>query len=243
MSCHGIEGQGGMSAEDLARMNKVLRHRLGNFISGIKTSISLVQQEVKGVIEPELEEYFPLIIRECVLLEELNHRMTLLFDKVQPGGVTTVKQIVEKLLREAGARFPSVAVRVEISEAVAGMTVQGDEAVATALLEIMKNAMEAAGRSEVCVQAAVVGDRLQFRISDGGAGVAGGDLDKIFLSFYTTKSKHLGIGLPIARRLLAAAGGDVSVLPVDYKGFAIGVTIPVMQRAGDNGELIADNKV
>ena len=214
-------------AEDLLRMNRVLRHRLGNFISGIKTSMSLVSQELKDIAPPEVSEYFPLIIKECCLLEELTKRMNLVFDDIQMGGVAPVKHVLEKTLKEIKAWSPSADIRVEAGDEISSIKVDGDSALSSALSEIVKNACEAAPRGSVHVKVISENNWVKFKIVDSGAGVPEGDLEKIFLPFYTTKSKHLGIGLTIARRLLAIAGGNVSAFSGEGKGFYLEVAVPV----------------
>ena len=215
-------------AEDLSRMNRVLRHRLGNFISGIKTSMSLVSQELKDIAPPEVAEYFPLIIKECCLLEELTKRMNLVFDDVQTGGVAPVGNVLEKVLVEVRAWAPSADIRVDFGgDDDSEMKVDGFIVLSSALIEIVKNAYESAPRGAVHLKVLSENNRVKFKIIDGGAGVPVDDLEKIFLPFYTTKSKHLGIGLTIARRLLAMINGDVSAFSGEGQGFYLEVTVPV----------------
>jgi len=48
------------------------------------------------------------------------------------------------------------------------------------------------------------------RISDTGSGISPGDLNRLFIPFFTTKSRGYGIGLALVQKILVAHGGDVS---------------------------------
>jgi signal transduction histidine kinase len=50
-----------------------------------------------------------------------------------------------------------------------------------------------------------------LRVSDTGKGIAREDLQRVFIPFFTTKSRGYGIGLAIVQKVLVAHGGDVAV--------------------------------
>jgi PAS domain S-box-containing protein len=52
--------------------------------------------------------------------------------------------------------------------------------------------------------------RVVFSIRDSGPGIAEKDMDKLFESFFTTKSAGMGIGLAICRSIITAHGGSIS---------------------------------
>lgn len=216
-----------MGADDLIRMNSVLRHRLRNFISGIKTSMSLVSREVEGVVSPDVAEYFPLIARECDSLETLTARMGQVFDVQPAGGVSAVEKVLVKMLGDVKSGIPAADIRVDVAKTVARLHVACDSAVSTALAEIVRNACEAAPRDTVTVQVSAVNDMVNFKVMDGGAGVPADVQDKIFFPFFTTKSRHIGVGLTIAKRFIAIAGGSISIIHDSGKGFTLEVAVPV----------------
>jgi len=95
------------------------------------------------------------------------------------------------------------------------------------LLEIVKNAYEASPRSLITLKFHVEDRFAVVTVIDVGPGVQDDDRNKIFLPFFTTKSKHVGIGLTIARRLLTLAGGRVSLKDGVKMGFALEVMVPI----------------
>lgn len=83
------------------------------------------------------------------------------------------------------------------------------------ILNLLRNAMEAidlatgAGlRRTIDVAIALnARDEVQVEVADSGVGIAEGDLERVFESFYSTKSSGLGVGLAICRKLIEAHGG------------------------------------
>lgn len=51
------------------------------------------------------------------------------------------------------------------------------------------------------------------RVGDRGAGIAAGDLARVFEPFFTTRpvGKGTGLGLPVARDIVRAHGGDITI--------------------------------
>jgi two-component system, NtrC family, sensor histidine kinase HydH len=54
-------------------------------------------------------------------------------------------------------------------------------------------------------------DQVEVRFADTGAGIPEEAKDRIFIPFYTTKSKGTGLGLAISQRIVKAHGGNIEV--------------------------------
>jgi signal transduction histidine kinase len=52
-------------------------------------------------------------------------------------------------------------------------------------------------------------------------------LNRIFESFYTTKSEGIGMGLTISRSIIEARGGQLSAAANDGPGATFGFALPV----------------
>jgi nitrogen fixation/metabolism regulation signal transduction histidine kinase len=98
--------------------------------------------------------------------------------------------------------------------------VRADEAMLRrALLNLLRNAAEAihddAAERRVSVRGSAVRDAdgrdwVSLEVEDTGAGVAEEDLQRIFIPFFTTKSKGHGVGLALAHRVATDHGGTLS---------------------------------
>lgn len=103
---------------------------------------------------------------------------------------------------------------------------------AQVLDNILGNAISYAGEgAEVWVQLED-GDPVRLTIRDSGQGIRPEDLPYIFDSFYradaarTPGDGHSGLGLSIARRLVQAHGGDLTVCSEEGKGTTVTIQIP-----------------
>ncbi|HUJ27620.1 MAG TPA: ATP-binding protein [Myxococcales bacterium] len=54
-------------------------------------------------------------------------------------------------------------------------------------------------------------DQVEVRFADTGAGIPEDALDRIFIPFYTTKTKGTGLGLAISQRIVKGHGGTIEV--------------------------------
>jgi C4-dicarboxylate-specific signal transduction histidine kinase len=64
-------------------------------------------------------------------------------------------------------------------------------------------------------------------VTDNGAGIAAGLLERIFDSFFTTKPHGLGVGLSVSREIVVAHGGRIEALNRAEGGAVFRVTLPM----------------
>jgi PAS domain S-box-containing protein len=70
-------------------------------------------------------------------------------------------------------------------------------------------------------------DSIFIAIEDTGAGFAPGHIDRIFDTFFTTKSHGMGMGLAICRTIIEAHGGSLSASPGDPHGAVFRIVLPI----------------
>lgn len=63
-------------------------------------------------------------------------------------------------------------------------------------------------------------------IADSGPGIAKEDASRIFLPFYSTKERGMGLGLPIALRIIRQHDGELKLMEEGEKGTAFALTVP-----------------
>jgi two-component system sensor histidine kinase PilS (NtrC family) len=76
------------------------------------------------------------------------------------------------------------------------------------------------------------GDVVEIAFHDTGEGIAAGNLDKIFLPFFTTKKQGSGLGLAAVHRIVDLHGGWIKVESHPPHGARFVVCLP---RSGDDG--------
>lgn len=80
-------------------------------------------------------------------------------------------------------------------------------------LNVIKNSLEAlvdVKDARVNIDVKIKRKYVYVNILDNGIGIDKNDIDKIFDSFYTTKSKGTGLGLYICREIIVKHGGSIS---------------------------------
>lgn len=70
-------------------------------------------------------------------------------------------------------------------------------------------------------------DQLEIRVRDNGPGLTPRARREVFEPFFTTKAKGTGLGMAIARRILDAHGGSISVGDSPAPGAEFVLTLPI----------------
>jgi histidine kinase/DNA gyrase B/HSP90-like ATPase len=96
------------------------------------------------------------------------------------------------------------------------------------LLNLLVNALRyTPAEGVVAIAAQVRPQRIEIRVHDTGSGVAPEDLPRIFERFQKgSDSRGSGLGLPIARKLVLAHGGDIGIASTPGQGTEITVSLP-----------------
>jgi signal transduction histidine kinase len=67
---------------------------------------------------------------------------------------------------------------------------------------------------------------MRIEVADTGRGIDEADRERLFQPFYTTKPTGMGMGLVIARSIVEAHGGSLSVASQAGRGAIFQVTFP-----------------
>ncbi|MEJ0075635.1 MAG: ATP-binding protein [Alphaproteobacteria bacterium] len=140
-----------------------------------------------------------------------------------------IAEVVELTLGEAAKN--GVAVRTELGEglpAIQGNRVQLQQV----MLNLIVNAVEAMsqmrdGPRELLISTRADADCVLVAVRDSGPGFSEGAIERVFETFYTTKSGGLGMGLSICRSIVEDHGGRLWAAANEPKGAAFQFTIPV----------------
>ena len=233
-----------MDADDLVRMNSVLRHRLRNFASGVRNAVSLLSVEIEGKLPPESMEYFPLIKGECDRLADMTQRMSLLFDPEFPADSQAVgsnrdESVIDFLTRltdEIHTGFPAATISHAVEPSAQNTAVPATHAARIAIIEAVRNSIESDANGEIIISCSHNKGLLRFEVIDYGAGANEEDIPRVFDPFFSKRSRHLGIGLTIARNVLIGSGGNVNFESVPGAATTLCIELPLEQAPNDSGE-------
>jgi len=123
--------------------------------------------------------------------------------------------------------------KVEIAASLPAVSMDA-EALGRALFNLLDNAVKYSGESrEMMLRASADADEIRWQVVDNGLGISPEDRPRVFERFFRSKQaadphiKGSGIGLTIAKHIVEAHGGTISVESEIGRGSTFTVTIPV----------------
>jgi signal transduction histidine kinase len=162
--------------------------------------------------------------------------------------ISAATRIVSDLLDYAAGRGPILA-PVEVCDLVAEalsvapppdgvqvvqrgepLVVDADrDQIRQALLNLITNAYDAMpGGGVLTVSTASVPGSAQITVTDTGTGMDEQTRDSIFTPFFTKKTRGIGLGLAVTKRVVEANGGMIAVQSMPGAGSSFTVTLPVL---------------
>jgi signal transduction histidine kinase len=149
----------------------------------------------------------------------------------QPHFAPTALRPLVVAVAELLSNDPAVAaVRVEVTGD--GQPVSADaELLKIVFLNLLLNGAHAMqGQGTITVSFADANGECRMVFADTGPGIPADVRDKVFVPFFTTKSRGTGLGLPTAKRIVEAHHGTISIdCPADG-GTTVQIRLPVQLR-------------
>jgi signal transduction histidine kinase len=228
----------------LARVYNAVTHDLKAPLNAMVLNLDLLQGALRrgeGTSEAEESEQYLAVLREE--LERLDRSLLALLSETTPAGRgreefdarAMVREIERLLLPQArqqrvalAARLPGTALRI------AGQR----DRLKQAILNVAINALEAmaeGGELELRLEARpdeVLPDHAEVLITDSGPGIPEEMRQRIFDMHYTTKTSGTGIGLYVARSIVEAHGGEISVDSAPGRGTEFRLRVPALRMNG-----------
>ena len=150
----------------------------------------------------------------------------LLMSRLDAGVHTDLSQKVDlvALAAEECARYEDCAVSGGAPE-IAG----NPDLLRRMIRNLLENARKY-GAPPISVAFEVADRAISMTVSDGGAGIAEAEREKVFQPFYRAADKQnvkgYGLGLPLVRQIAEAHGGSAAVVAEEAAGSAIRITLP-----------------
>lgn len=101
------------------------------------------------------------------------------------------------------------------------------------LLNLFNNALEAMPQGgSLTLRAGCTADRICLAVSDTGRGIPAEQVPLLFSPFHSTKPEGTGLGLYLAREIVAAHQGEITVTSAPGVGTTFTVLLPLLTLAG-----------
>jgi signal transduction histidine kinase len=207
-------------------------HEIRNPLNAMGMGLQRLKREFLPRDESKREEYISfmeLILREIRRVDEIIEQFLTLS---RPFQLNLRESSLQDLLKKLITLFREEAISLEISlhtdiSSDLPLIKMDPERLTQALINIMKNGMQAIGHGGILsVETHSFKDRVEMIVSDTGTGIPPEQMEKIFNYYYTTKEKGVGLGLPIAHRIIEAHGGQLRVESQLGLGTKVTVILP-----------------
>ncbi|GAB4228357.1 MAG: nitrogen fixation sensor histidine kinase GnfL [Deltaproteobacteria bacterium] len=241
LSFVGQDERAAVSAEEMQVLAYGIAHEIKNPLAGILGAAQWILR-AEGA-DADRDDGVRLILREAQRINDLVEKM-LEMGKTppppRPFSLPPLLREAEQLLRsEARAQGKEIRFDLLVDPSIPPVLGHPDT-VYRALLNVLKNAVEAIERSgtvriearmNVNYRFAVGRGRkrsfLEVEIADSGAGMTDEELRKALLPFYTTKPKGTGLGLAMARQAVSRHGGKLEIRSTRGAGTTVRISLPV----------------
>ena len=210
----------------VGEMASAVAHSIRNPLASIRTSVELaLDEDPRGGFAEPARDIVTQVDRIDAWLREL-----LSFSK--PGSVrrerVDLNAAVRGALAAASLDLGRKSIAAKASLADPAPAALADAGVLEQVLQsIVGNAVDAlpqGGRLEVSTLQEEAGAAIVVR--DHGPGIAAKDLANVFKPFYTTKARGVGLGLPLARRLVERMGGTLTLDSIPGEGTTVRIALP-----------------
>ncbi len=211
-------------------------HEFKTPLASIRGAVELLEEDHERMSAAERRRFLGNIDAAAVRLQRLVTRLAELAraGALRPGETRTplADALRSAVMRqESAGRAPSL----ELTEPLPEVAVAFD-VLAEVLGNLIDNARRHGGEDVHVVVRAHTGEgelagMAVVEVEDDGVGIAEGDVERVFLPFFTTarETGGSGLGLPIVRALLESYGGAITLLPTET-GTCFRLLLPASPR-------------
>jgi signal transduction histidine kinase len=202
-------------------------HELRNPLGVIESSLYILRQRVG---EDERSQKHVTRIGEQLGLA--NGIISALLDMIRDRPLSRDKVLVDDVLASVlGAASPRAQVEVRGIDTLPPIEADAGQ-VRQVLMNLVQNADHAAGpEGKVWISGKVDGGYVEISVEDSGPGVDVETRRRLFEPLITTKSKGIGLGLALVKRIVVRHGGDVAYAPRSSGGARFVVRLPIVSPA------------
>ncbi len=237
----------------LGEMSAGIAHELRNSMGTIMGYVKLLSKQ--NQVEQSSKEILSTITSEInsmdlIIKELLNYGKPVSLSLSKVDLIKIIRTSIDSAIGRLPVNKPQIKPQIKIDVKISApdyMHVYVDEVlIRQALQNLIQNAVDAmpAGgsliidvrdyRAESFLPSAEgiqteLREGVEIFISDTGAGISEENLDKIFLPFFTTKSRGTGMGLALVHKIILTHGGNIKADSREGRGTTFRIYLPWLQ--------------
>lgn len=194
----------------LAQLAGGLAHQLRNAVAGARMALQLHQRRCASAPQ---DQSLAVALRQLSLTEtQVKGLLSLGRGELGPPQISDINQLADDVALLVQPACEHALVSLDVDRASDPVLVKAElESLRAALLNLVTNAIEAAGSGGVVtIKSARLKDTALVEVGDTGGGPAAAVADSLFDPFVTTKPEGVGLGLALARQVALDHGGRLS---------------------------------
>ena len=220
------------TAQRLAQMGEMMAdmaHEIKNPLQVISGRAQIALME--GPKMESVKEGLEIILEQCNRMNDLIQRF-LYFSKPAKGDFKEIdiNESLEYVLHLIEHPYSLRNINIKKEYATSPPKLKIDEKrMHEVFLNLVNNSADAMPPEggTITVHTQVEGDNIRVDIKDTGSGMPEEDLKKIFDSFFTTKEKGTGLGVPLCYNIIKAHHGDLKFESEVGKGTTATIYLPI----------------
>jgi PAS domain S-box-containing protein len=227
----GQTAQRAMLAATTASIAHEIKQPLGAIVANAEAALRWLERTPPDVADAR--ETLADIAADGLRASEIIQSVRAMFVRSEPDGEPLdVNALIDDTVAIVRGETEAAGVTLRVEPAAAPPQVVAHRGqIQQVILNLVANAVDAmrvVERERVLTIRAepLVPDGVAVTVADTGPGIAPENRDRIFTTFFTTKSDGMGMGLAICRSIVEAHGGRLSVAPRAPHGSAFRVELP-----------------
>lgn len=193
-------------------------HQINNPLAIIIGRSMILRSRLKVKLPDDVD-----VQRELEVIEETTQRVSGILKALRSYakdlGNKISKVNLEELIKEittlTSSRINQMGVNLEVKSAGPLFVMVNRNQISQAVLELVNNAldsMETVDIRSLKIELSEKGSEAVITVTDSGQGVSSVDGQKIFDTFFSTKSRHFGVGLSNAKNFVEENNGKISLV-------------------------------
>ena len=221
--------------ENITYIFSGIRHELGNPINSIKMTLSVLKKNLGRYSRDTVHQYVDRTLAEITRVEYLLKSLKS-FSMFENPSIQNIdlSEFMDLFQALVGKDLEKNGITIEIILSLNAQWVRADSrALQQVMLNLIANAadsLEGRENPAITITTQKKNNVIWLCVEDNGVGIPADDQKNLFKPFYTTKSNGTGLGLVIAKKMLAKMNSRIGIESREEIGTKVTISIPEGRR-------------